>query len=250
MKPLPKISIVIPSYNKVEYIQETLESIVSQKYPHLEVIIQDGGSTDGSLKIIQQYAQRYDWINYESKRDKGQADAINTGFKKATGEILTYINADDVYEKGALKRVGKNFAENPDTFWLAGRGRVIDETGHEIAKPFTWYKNLFLYFNFYSSLLILNYLMQPSVFLSRRAYKKYGPFFGGKYVVEYDMWLKLGKQKMPLVLNRTLSYFRLGGGVFPRLFLKKSLKKSIEGLKNTLRTPQFFSFTDCTIWGE
>src|SRR3990170_8361781 len=123
MKIFPKISIVIPSLNKVSFIKETLESIVTQNYPNLEVIIQDGGSTDGTLEIIKKYAKKYpDKINWESIKDKGQTDAINRGFKKASGRVLSYINADDLYENGALNKVGEYFSKNPKTLWLAGRG--------------------------------------------------------------------------------------------------------------------------------
>ena len=197
MKKLPKISIIIPSFNKVDFIEETLKSIIFQKYPNLEVVIQDGGSTDGTLDIIKRYAKKYPKIiTYVSKKDKGQLDAINKGLKKAKGEIITYINADDVYEKGALKKVGETFKKYPDTLWLAGKGRVINEEGEEVAKLVTWYKNQLLRLNKYTFLLIVNYLMQPSIFLSRKAIKKYGPFTGTrKFVTEYDLWLKLGKIK-------------------------------------------------------
>lgn len=211
MKSLPKISIVIPSYNKVKYIQETLDSIASQNYPNLEVIIQDGGSTDGTVEIIRQFAKKYPkTIKWISKKDKGQVDAINKGLKKAIGDVLTFINADDVYEKGALKKVGKYFAEYPNTPWLAGKGRTINGEGEEISILITFYKNLLLKINIYLFLLTVNYFMQPSVFLSRNAYQKYGPFTGaGEYVMEYDMWLRIGKEEMPAILDTHLSSFRI-----------------------------------------
>lgn len=211
MKALPKISIVIPSYNKAEYIQETLESIVSQKYPNLEVIIQDGGSTDGTLNIIKKYAKKYPKIiSWVSKKDKGQVDAINKGFKKTTGGVLTFINADDVYEKGALNKVGKYFGKYPDILWLAGKGKTINKNGEEISKWVTNYKNFLLKFNKYTFLLIVNYLFQPSVFLNKKAYRKKGPFKRvNEVVMEYDFWLKLGKIGMPVILNNYLSDYRL-----------------------------------------
>jgi len=213
MRSLPKISIVIPSYNKVKYIQKTLESIVSQKYPGVEVIIQDGGSTDGTLEIIKKYAKKHPKIiSWVSQKDKGQVDAINKGFSKAKGEILTFINADDVYEKGALIKIGKLFLDDPKMLWSAGKGKVIDKKGKEISKGVTKYKNLLLTLNRYSLLSMVNYFMQPSVFLSKRAYKKYGPFVGTKdYVMEYDLWLKIAKRHMPTVLADNLSLFRIAG---------------------------------------
>lgn len=207
----PKISIVVPSFNKVNYIRETLDSIFIQKYPNLEVIIQDGGSTDGTLEIIKAFAKKYPKeISWESKKDNGQLDAINKGLSRSSGEILTYLNADDVYTKGAFLNVKKAFAENPDALWFAGRGHVIDSKGKEIAQIITAYKNFLLTLNFRFPLLVTNYIMQPSVFLSSKAYKKYGPFGGSdRFVMEYDLWLRLSKVQMPIVINHYLSKFRI-----------------------------------------
>jgi glycosyltransferase involved in cell wall biosynthesis len=211
MKKLPKISIVIPSYNKAEFVQETLDSVISQNYPNLEVIIQDGGSTDGTVDIIKEFAKRYPKeISWVSKKDKGQVDAINRGLKKATGDVVTYINADDVYEEGCFKAVADCYCKNLDALWFASRGPVIDEKGKEIAKPITAYKNFLLLLSSYTCLLSTNYLMQPSIFLTKGAYKKYGPFTGtDDFVMEYDLWLKIGKEKMPVVINKNLAKFRI-----------------------------------------
>lgn len=208
---LPKISIVIPSYNKVKFIDQTLNSIIAQKYPNLEVIIQDGGSNDGTVKIIKKYADKYPKIiRCESKKDRGQLDAINRGLKKATGDILTYINADDVYQYGVFSEVAKLSARNPDALWFAGKGKVIDSDGREIAKIVTWYKNQLLSLNLKFLLLVTNYLMQPSVFLTRKAYAIFGPFMGtSDFVTEYDYWLKLSSISMPHIILEDISYFRI-----------------------------------------
>lgn len=208
---LPLISVVIPSFNKVGYIADTLDSILNQKYPNLELIIQDGGSDDGTVEIIKKYAKKYaQIITWESQKDNGQVDAINKGLKKSKGKIVTFINADDIYVKGSLVKVGKFFLKNPETLWLVGRGKVINDKGKEVYTTVTRYKNSLLKANKYWLLQTLNYFIQPSVFLSREAYKKYGPFKGtSKFVMEYDLWLKIGKIKMPEVLLVTLSCFRL-----------------------------------------
>ncbi len=206
-----KISIVIPSYNKVNYIKRTLQSIVDQKYPNLEIIVQDGGSTDGSVSIIKSFAKKYPAIfKWESKKDNGQVDAINKGLKKSKGDILTYINADDVYKRGALSEVAQNFKERGDILWVSGYGDIINKDGDKISDFVSTYKNILLKFNNYTFLLIVNFLTQPSTFLSRKAYKNYGPFTGTRnYVMEYDLWLKLGSIQMPLIIKKTLSSFRL-----------------------------------------
>lgn len=207
----PKISIVIPSYNKVFYIKETLQSIIDQNYPNLEVIIQDGGSTDGSVSIIESFAKKYPEVFiWESKKDKGQVDAINIGLEKSKGDILTYINADDIYKRGALLEVAQNFKKYPDILWISGYGDIINKNGNKISTFVSTYKNILLNLNKYTFLLIVNFITQPSTFLSRKAYKNYGPFTGTKnYVMEYDLWLKLAKNQMPFIIKKTLSSFRL-----------------------------------------
>ena len=209
----PKLSIVIPSYNKFRYIDETLESIFSQNYENLEVIVQDGGSSDGTVNVIKKYATKFpSFLKWESKKDKGQADAINKGLSKARGDIFTFINADDVYEKEAFFHIADAYKRNSNAYWFAGRGKVINQGGVEIAKYITAYKNSLLSANYYQFLLIVNYLIQPSVFLTKRGLFVVGRFMSvDRIVMEYEAWLKLGKIDMPVVLNRNLSLFRMSG---------------------------------------
>lgn len=230
MSSLPKISIVIPSLNKVDYIKETLESVVSQDYPDFEVIIHDGGSIDGTLEIIKKYKDRYpDLITWESKNDKGQMEALNEGFVKATGDIITYINADDVYEKDSLLKVGKAVGKHPGYFWYAGKGKIIDGSGRAITPWVTKYKDFLLRRNSYQLLLMVNYLIQPSVFIKREAFQKYGPFVGWKgRVLEYALWLKIGKDQMPRVINEYISSFRIVEGSISSSLYRKILTKDYE----------------------
>lgn len=230
---IPLISIVIPSYNKVKYIERTLKSIVTQNYTNFEVIIQDGGSNDGSLEIIKNYLNRYPKIiKFESKKDNGQLDAINSGIKKTKGDIVTYINADDVYEKGSFETVANYYIENPEALWFAGKGKVINENGIEIAKLTTVYKNFLLSHATYYLLLTTNFLMQPSVFLTKKALAKFGLFIGTKdFIMEYDMWLKIGKNKMPVVINKNLSKFRIESTTKTKRLFNEILKKDEEIVK-------------------
>jgi len=233
----PKISIVVPSYNKVRFIGQTLQSIFTQNYENLEVIIQDGGSTDGTVGIIKKFAGKYPII-WESKKDNGQLDAVNIGLKKATGAILTYINADDYYESGAFASVSKAFLENPNALWFAGLGIVVNEEGKEIAKAISWYKKFLLSLNFRFNLLITNYLMQPSVFFTKEAYKKYGPFIGTPdFIMEYDFWLKLGHISMPVVINKCISKFRIEPGTITKRMFKKLLFEDTKIVKKYTNNP-------------
>lgn len=238
MKSSPTISIVIPSYNSEIYIKSTLDSIFSQNYKNFEVIIQDGGSEDETVEIINNYAKKYKNLKWESKKDKGQVDAINKGLARASGEILTYINSDDLYEKGAFSAVAEVYIKYPEALWFAGRGVVIDKKGKEVAKLITLYKNALLLLNTYHLLLITNYQMQPSVFLTKKAYKKFGPFVGTKnFVMEYDLWLKLGKIEMPKVININLSKFRLSGENISSTIFNDLLKTDLEVVKKYTKNP-------------
>ena len=101
----PKISIVTPSYNQGEFLEETIRAVLLQNYPNLEYFIMDGGSTDNSVEIIKTYKP---WLTYwVSEKDKGQADAINKGFERVTGDILAWLNSDDTYEPDILKDMEK-----------------------------------------------------------------------------------------------------------------------------------------------
>lgn len=109
--PWPRISIVTPSYNQGQYLEETLRSVLLQGYPNLEYFVMDGGSTDESVAILERYAP---WLtHWESERDRGQAHAINKGLARATGQIAAYLNSDDLYLPDALAHVGQTFAQRP-----------------------------------------------------------------------------------------------------------------------------------------
>jgi glycosyltransferase involved in cell wall biosynthesis len=122
---LPKISIITPSYNQGQFLEETIQSVISQNYPNLEYIIIDGGSTDNSVEIIKKYEQFLSyWI---SEPDRGQTDAINKGLKKSTGEIWSYLNSDDLLYPNALYRVAELFQSGID--WIGGVSETFDSQG-------------------------------------------------------------------------------------------------------------------------
>jgi glycosyltransferase involved in cell wall biosynthesis len=111
-------SIVTPSFNQGTYLEETLCSVLGQRYPALEHIVIDGGSTDGSRGILERYAPRLAyWV---SEPDRGQVHAINKGLARATGEVVAYLNSDDLYLPGALSAVGEHFARHPECEWVCG----------------------------------------------------------------------------------------------------------------------------------
>jgi len=130
----PRITIVTPSFNQAEYLEECLRSVVLQRYPNLQHIVLDGGSNDASVGIIKHYLP---WLSHwESRPDKGQADAIARGFDIGEGSIFGWLNSDDVYAPNALTRVAEFFTDNSDCAVVTGGCLRIDESGHAIKSRF------------------------------------------------------------------------------------------------------------------
>jgi glycosyltransferase involved in cell wall biosynthesis len=132
MKFLPKITIIIPSYNQVSFLTRALDSLANQEYPNLEVIVVDGGSTDGTVDLLK---VRTDIVNrWVSGPDKGQTNALNKGFAVATGEVFAWLNCDERYLPGALHLIGEAFEEDPKLDIVFGQRIVVDQEGREIER--------------------------------------------------------------------------------------------------------------------
>jgi glycosyltransferase involved in cell wall biosynthesis len=115
MSEKPLVSIVTPSFNQAPFLRRTIESVLGQDYPNLEYIVIDGGSDDGSLAVIQEYADRLAY--WESIPDKGQTDAINKGFSRATGKYIAWLNSDDIYRPGAVAEAVAYLEAHPEWAW-------------------------------------------------------------------------------------------------------------------------------------
>ncbi len=206
MNNFPKISIITPTYNQGRYIQMTIDSVLNQNYPNLEYIIMDGGSTDDTVSILKSYNKNIIWF---SEKDRGQTHAINKGLQIATGDIIAYINSDDVYKPNAFFKVARFFQDHPAAMWVTGLCDIVDENFREVRKPITWYKNFWLLFHSYQVLLILDYVSQPSTFWRRALIDQVGCFDESLYLVmDYDYWLKIGKKYPLYVIPQYLSSFR------------------------------------------
>jgi glycosyltransferase involved in cell wall biosynthesis len=207
IRELPKISIITPSLNQDTFIEATIQSILNQGYPNLEYLIIDGDSTDGTMQIVKRYEEQLSWI---SEKDNGQSAAINKGLRLATGDIVAFLNSDDLYEPGALLAVGEYFASHPEANWLTGLCINIDQSGNEIRRFNRFYKNFWLRWNSFSILKILNYVSQTSTFWRRSAMNKIG-YLNEQlyYTMDYDYWLRLGQHYPLHVLYRDLARFRI-----------------------------------------
>ncbi|MEI6294028.1 MAG: glycosyltransferase family 2 protein, partial [Methanomicrobiales archaeon] len=201
MELLPKISIVTPSFNQGTFLEQTILSVLNQKYPNLEYIIMDGGSTDNSVDIIRKYEDKIAF--WESKPDSGQADAIYRGFDLASGDIIGWINSDDYYLDGALHIVANNFKKYPKIDWLAGNGIIVDEQGFELLKCYE--TNISFDRLYYHDSLYL----QPSIFISRNAFFECGGFEKTlEFCFDYDLYLNLSSRSNPLQISDFLSAAR------------------------------------------
>ncbi len=123
----PKITVVTPSYNQGPYIEETILSIIGQQYPNLEYFVVDGGSTDETVSIIRKYSEHINW--WVSEKDRGQSDAINKGFKRATGDIVNWINSDDILYPNALFHIAQTYMANPDAGFVYGKTQRFNSEG-------------------------------------------------------------------------------------------------------------------------
>lgn len=204
---LPRISVITPSYNQARFIEQTIQSVLSQNYPHLEYLIIDGGSTDGTLDILRRYNDHLTWI---SEQDSGQTNAINKGLRMASGEIVAYLNADDLYEPDTLFLVGKYFNSNSDAMCVTGQCQNIDEKGKIIRRGVSWYKNFWLRVGNYSVLQVLNFIAQPATFWRRCILEQIG-YLDERlhYTMDYEYWLRIGKHYPIHRLHRPLAQFRI-----------------------------------------
>jgi len=196
----PRISIVTPSFNHARFIGRTVDSVLGQSGDFdLEYLVIDGASTDGTLTLLRAYGDRLRWI---SERDEGQVDAINKGLRLASGEILSWINSDDVLSPGALARVALAFAAHPESEWVHGRCRIVDENGREVRRWISLYKHVRCLRHSLDSLLTENYVSQMTVFWRRSAWDAVGPLDPSlRLAFDYDLWLRLARRGPPVYLG-------------------------------------------------
>ena len=204
-----RISIVTPSFNQVAYLPKTAQSILSQQGDlDLQWIVIDGGSTDGSVDLLKSMTDpRLLWL---SEPDNGQAHAINKGMTLADGEIVGWLNSDDLYVPGTLAAVAEAFAHNPSAQWLAGFYEIIGSDGVVRRSAVVRYKERQLIRYRYRKLLRENFVSQPAVFWRKGFADDLGPLDESlHWTMDYDLWLRMGRVCNPLIVRQVLAQFRL-----------------------------------------
>lgn len=207
----PRISIVTPSLNQREFLEDAMCSVLEQNYPNLEYIVIDGGSTDGSVELIQQYAKSL--AHWVSEPDDGQAHAINKGLQRATGDVVAYLNGDDTYMPGAFEAIVAALDENPSAQWVCGPCLQTDERSGDFRllvpevpdDPSRWlFKPSGARYRF----------PQPGVFLRKSLVDALGMFREDlHYSFDYEYFQRaLFAGYQPVVINTTLATFRIHHG--------------------------------------
>jgi glycosyltransferase involved in cell wall biosynthesis len=196
----PRVSVVTPSYNMARYLEETIESVLSQDYPHIEYIVMDGGSTDGTLELLRKYDGR---LRYESGRDRGQADAINHGFEQSSGRIFAYLNADDTYLPGAVGKAVRHLTANAGCGGVYGEGYHVDQQGKILGRYPTKDFDLEL-------LREECFICQPAAFVRREAFAEAGMMrLDLHFALDYDLWIRIGKRRPLLKIDDYLAKSRM-----------------------------------------
>lgn len=216
----PKISVVTPSYNQAAYLEETILSVLNQNYPNLEYIIIDGGSTDNSIEIIKKYKDQLTyWV---SEPDKGMYYALQKGFEKTSGEVMTWINSDDTLSKKSLFTVAEVFRDYPDLKWLSGVPNQIDEMGRIIAVGGIQSWNKYRYHqNDYK------FIQQEGTFWKRNLWNEAGGFISTEYKLASDLelWSRFLQFSSPSYITGMLGSFRM----------RSNDQKSLEGFDAYLK---------------
>lgn len=198
----PKISIVTPNLNQGQFLEAAIQSVLDQDYAEIEYIVMDGGSSDESLGIIKKYSPRLHY--WESAPDRGQSDAINRGFMRASGDIVGWLNSDDRLTSGSLNAVAEAYqaCSDKENFWLIGAGKVMNEWGRTLIlkkpKSKMSFEDIWMWQR--------NWFVQPSSFWSKQLNEKAGPLDELiHYAMDYDLWLRMISLASPNMTDKILS---------------------------------------------
>jgi glycosyltransferase involved in cell wall biosynthesis len=196
------VSIITPSYNQADFLEATIQSVLSQDYPNIEYIVIDGESTDGSQDIIQRYASRLAyWV---SEKDKGQTDALNKGFARAHGDVYAWLNSDDTYQPGAVREAVEFLQAHPDMGMAYGNANYINAKSKVIGQFPAAQTNYRLLRRGYV------HIPQQSSFFRGDLWKSVGPLDPSFYfAMDYDLWVRIAAVAPVIYVHRIWANFRL-----------------------------------------
>ena len=201
---LPKVSIVTPSFNQARFLEASIRSVLEQDYPNIEYIVVDGGSKDESVEIIKRYQDRLAW--WVSEKDRGHADALNKGFSHATGEILAWLNSDDIYFPEAVSQAVGVLLQHPEAGMVYGDAELIDDAGTTVGQfsaKQTSYRQM---------LRGSVHIPQATTFFRAGLWRQVGPLdLSLFFSFDYDLWVRLAKVSKLLYVPRLWAQFRIHG---------------------------------------
>jgi glycosyltransferase involved in cell wall biosynthesis len=203
MSPLT-VSVITPSYNQAAYLEDALRSVLDNGTPGVEYLVADGGSTDGSTEIVQRYAERLAW--WVSEKDGGQADAVNKCLRRATGDVVGWLNSDDLYEPGAIAAALQAFEQHPQASLVFGDVLSIDAAGQVT--------NLMRYGNWgLEDLMCFRIIGQPGVWMRRTALERAGLLdLSYHFLLDHQLWLRLAQQGQMVYTGQTWARARFHAG--------------------------------------
>lgn len=207
------ISIVMPCFQQVSFVEEAVRSVLEQADETVELIVMDPGSTDGTREKLQELKAGYgDSLILVFEPDEGQSDAINKGMALARGDILAWLNSDDRFLPGTLEQVTRSLAGLKGPAWLYGHARNVDESGQPVLSFITWYKKVRGRRFSRLKLLTEDFIPQMSTFWNREMWAVSGGLDVDKHLdMDYDLWLKFSRYADPVVIDDELADFRIHG---------------------------------------
>lgn len=232
-QPWPRVSIITPSYNQGQFIEETISSVLLQDYPALEYIVVDGGSNDGTVDILRRYER---WLHWLSEPDRGQTDAINKGLRVATGDILAYLNSDDLYLPGGIHAIADYFRSHPTTGLVYGECRVVDEQGRVLGcLPRRG-------FSLRRMIERAEFLPQQATFWRREVMEKVGLFDDRlRYAMDYEYFIRVARAFPVAYLPQPVACFRMHG-------TSKTVSQSEKHWREALAVSERYGLKPWMVW--